>query len=1267
MRRVTSVTFLVLLCLILPFAVQAANLIVNGDFTSAPSIPGSKVTNAWYVTYGTTPPPIYVGLSYATQSAVFTPQVGCSFNASNAKMTTLRYWTGLNGVTPGRTYTFSFQYKTIGSGYALGGPNTSGDTSTCQLQEIAYQGGSNIVNASTGYGQFPAITVATGNNWTNYSKTFTTEDTVDNIVFKFNVAMGAGNDMAGIGYVQDSFQVDNVTLLAHPLVVITSPTTMSSYETTASTVNISGTASSDSALTSVTWSNSAGGSGTCTGTTSWSKTGIALVNGDNIITVSTTNADGKTGTDTILVTKTIPLPVGPIITDNFGRTAGVAASLGTTDAPNAYPWARGIYNGVIDPRVSIDGDKLQLGTGPNCWSGTFIDGLVMRDFDAKITIQVPGNPGPGLWWGAGWTGIQYRGMKPMYAEYQTGNDTAGDPAAYLLQFSSGTEAGIYGVQIASEQTGVIASAVSGVNLGAAHVVRLKVVGSRHRVWIDNILDTDTPKLDVVNTNNLGVGHFEVCRRDYPTTCDNLQIKLHDEYGTVAGTVRDATTNAVVPGAEVMVFGKTVVTGLDGTYTLPGIVTGTWQMNVSADSYNSFSKNTTITPGATTTENVLLTPVASTITIFDTFTRDDSYDLGTTEDARHCPWIKSDPASSTAIIYGTMNFDEGSSDGVALGGGVFPADFDLAADFTCGSFYSTGYAGFAYRALNKGVEDSGSYSIHIDPDNNILTLHGHGAGLATVTLPWTVDFYANPGPAVEVKATGNRHRVWIDGTKYIDYTDMNPAARNSGGFINVVRSSIYAIADNFNLTAWGSVLGGSITGTVTSSGLPLSGADVSIVGAGSATTDSNGIYTIADVPPGLQTVRASFPGLGSDQYAVTVVADGSVTQNFVLLAVATGTYSDTFTRADDMALGTTEDASQTPWVKSAGADSLIGIVGNAMAFAASGPTYPCAALQGISVKDFEVNFDMAAPGLAMDGWAGLRYRTTAQAPGDNFDGKQFVFHVNASTVYLWHPDLGHLAAIPSSINWSTSHHVKLVVEGTSHKCWIDNSLIYDVSSSVDNAPGFVALARCNDAAVFDNFTLAPIGVATPVSSTAAVKDLGTGKDVELTGAIITGKIDPVFFYVEDANRSGGIKVTGSTALTVGTMVKVTGTTGIVDVYDSDELFITPAETGGVTALPGGTVLSPLVVDGRALRLPPVGLSATGLLVKVAGRVTALDTVGHLITIDDGTGVTYRAWYGDGFAVTGLVDKNVACTGCAGRLGGLPVIWMLSPTDLQISGP
>src|SRR6185295_16373793 len=55
-----------------------------------------------------------------------------------------------------------------------------------------------------------------------------------------------------------------------PVVTITAPTNLATYGTTTGTLNLGGTATDNVAVTQVTSTNSRGGSGTATGTASWS-------------------------------------------------------------------------------------------------------------------------------------------------------------------------------------------------------------------------------------------------------------------------------------------------------------------------------------------------------------------------------------------------------------------------------------------------------------------------------------------------------------------------------------------------------------------------------------------------------------------------------------------------------------------------------------------------------------------------------------------------------------------------------------------------------------------------------------------------------------------------------------------------------------------------------------------------------------------------------------------------------------------------------------
>src|SRR4029434_2675721 len=89
-----------------------------------------------------------------------------------------------------------------------------------------------------------------------------------------------------------------------PTVAITTPTTASTFSTTTSSLTLGGTAADKLGVTQVTWVNDRGGSGTASGTTSWSKSGIGLQVGTNVLTVTARDAAGSTASATSTVTYT---------------------------------------------------------------------------------------------------------------------------------------------------------------------------------------------------------------------------------------------------------------------------------------------------------------------------------------------------------------------------------------------------------------------------------------------------------------------------------------------------------------------------------------------------------------------------------------------------------------------------------------------------------------------------------------------------------------------------------------------------------------------------------------------------------------------------------------------------------------------------------------------------------------------------------------------------------------------------------------------------
>ena len=99
-----------------------------------------------------------------------------------------------------------------------------------------------------------------------------------------------------------------------PAITITSPTSNPTFTTSSSLLTLGGTASDNVGVTQVTWANSRGGSGTATGTTSWTTSGIVLQTGSNVLTVTARDAAGNIATATSTVTLTTTAPF--TFTDN---------------------------------------------------------------------------------------------------------------------------------------------------------------------------------------------------------------------------------------------------------------------------------------------------------------------------------------------------------------------------------------------------------------------------------------------------------------------------------------------------------------------------------------------------------------------------------------------------------------------------------------------------------------------------------------------------------------------------------------------------------------------------------------------------------------------------------------------------------------------------------------------------------------------------------------------------------------------------------------
>jgi hypothetical protein len=125
-------------------------------------------------------------------------------------------------------------------------------------------------------------------------------------------------------------------------------------------------------VTQVTWTNSAGGSGTASGTTAWSAT-VSLQSGSNVLTATARDAAGNTVSASLTVTY-IPSPPPP------GSIAVSPASVALTTVAGQVPASQAVTvtvpNGGLfstyDSATFYDSSTCYSGTGKSCPSGTVV-------------------------------------------------------------------------------------------------------------------------------------------------------------------------------------------------------------------------------------------------------------------------------------------------------------------------------------------------------------------------------------------------------------------------------------------------------------------------------------------------------------------------------------------------------------------------------------------------------------------------------------------------------------------------------------------------------------------------------------------------------------------------------------------------------------------------------------------------------------------------------------------------------------------------------
>jgi cellulose/xylan binding protein with CBM9 domain/Big-like domain-containing protein/parallel beta helix pectate lyase-like protein len=168
-----------------------------------------------------------------------------------------------------------------------------------------------------------------------------------------------------------------------PTVSITSPTSGATFSTSLSPLTLSGTAADAVGVSQVTWTNDRGGSGTATGTTSWTAGGIVLQSGSNVLTVTARDAAGNRQTVTLTVTYspaaalsvsiTVPTSGATFNSNSFRITLGGVASSSAGVTQVTWRSSRG-FSGTASGTTSWTAAGIRLRPGQNILTVTARDG-----------------------------------------------------------------------------------------------------------------------------------------------------------------------------------------------------------------------------------------------------------------------------------------------------------------------------------------------------------------------------------------------------------------------------------------------------------------------------------------------------------------------------------------------------------------------------------------------------------------------------------------------------------------------------------------------------------------------------------------------------------------------------------------------------------------------------------------------------------------------------------------------------------------------------
>jgi len=187
----------------------------------------------------------------------------------------------------------------------------------------------------------------------------------------------------------------------------------------------------------------------------------------------------------------------------------------------------------------------------------------------------------------------------------------------------------------------------------------------------------------------------------------------------------------------------------------------------------------------------------------------------------------------------------------------------------------------------------------------------------------------------------------------------------------------------------------------------------------------------------------------------------------------------------------------------------------------------------------------------------------------------------------------------------------------------------------------------------------VHVAYTPGKIADLRGVPAGAYVELYDKeVVAGSDDLVGrVYLEEGDRSSGICVLTSASVNRGSLATVIGVVGMVD---GAPAIIASSVTTHLQ--PAGDGIRAVGLKNSSAGIPDSGLSASGMLVRVWGSITGLDSDGFTITDGSSTGLKVLTNYALS-PVTSPAAGMVAVTGISTTVNGCPALIARQAADIQ----